>query len=61
MNMPWERDPETVPDAVTGLYPGQRHPLDIPDFIRTFRASLNREASLPKTAPTWVPPWCSTS
>lgn len=27
-------DPIYVKDPVTGLYPGQRHELDIPDFLR---------------------------
>ena len=26
--------PELQKDPVTGLWPGQQHPLDIPDFLR---------------------------
>lgn len=56
MTFPWEKPvrPELQEDA-NGLYPGQQHPLDIPDFIRTFRA--NREASPQETRLSWVPPW----
>lgn len=36
VKLPWVR-PELVKDPVTGLYPGQRHPDDIPDFLRRVR------------------------
>jgi len=37
MKMPWETvpvRPELIKDSVTELWPGQNHPLDIPDFLR---------------------------
>lgn len=62
---PWEPDPLTVRNPTTGLWPGQEHPLDIPDFIRTFRATTiwtpSPAASPPAPAPNWVPPWAATS
>jgi hypothetical protein len=35
---------ELQKDPVTGLWPGQRHPLDVPDFLR-------RTSSAPMTQP----------
>lgn len=34
---PWDwerRNPLLVKNPVTGLWPGQKHPLDIPQFLR---------------------------
>jgi hypothetical protein len=34
---PWEQPKpprKTLADPITGLFPGQKHPLDIPDFLR---------------------------
>lgn len=62
MTFPWEQcdfHSEVVPDAKTGLYPGQQHPLDVPDFIRTFRASLS--GSLPTSNLSVPPPWAAKS
>lgn len=54
MTFPWESmRPELQKDA-NGLYPGQQHPMDIPNF-------LNRATNLPATAQSWVPPWVSKS
>jgi len=44
-----------------GLWPGQRHPLDIPDFIRTLRAPASPASSPPASSPNWVPPWAAKS
>jgi hypothetical protein len=33
--MPWEPlPPALIKNPLTGLWPGQQHPLDIPDFLR---------------------------
>ncbi len=63
MTFPWEQPPEPVKDVairpelqrdpLTGLLPGQRDPLDLPDF-------LNRAKGLPKTAPSLALPSAST-
>jgi hypothetical protein len=34
-----EHLPELQKDPVTGLWPGQQHPLDIPDFLRRTSSS----------------------
>lgn len=34
--LPWATPsrPELTKDPVTGLWPGQAHPMDIPDFLK---------------------------
>jgi hypothetical protein len=41
MTFPWEQPPrpELVKDPATGLWPGQKHPEDIPDFLRRTKDS----------------------
>ncbi len=63
MTFPWEQPPEPIKDVavrpelqrdpLTGLLPGQRDPLDLPDF-------LNRVKGPQVTAPSSALPWAST-
>ena len=44
--MPWER-PELIKDPMTGLYPGQRDPLDIPDFLKRTHGDAQKRKVIP--------------
>lgn len=74
MTFPWETKPvrpELMKDPVTGLYPGQQHPDDVPGFLRRVRMpdgtvhiglkNVSPANSLPNSTPASLPLWASTS
>lgn len=55
--------PELQKDA-NDLWPGQRHPLDVPAFLLDLRGDaatnpivVSPATDPPETAPSWAPPW----